>query len=284
MSADQGAPGTPQEEPTEGEVLEVSAEEVAAPAPEPPPVVPAESVPPPIYSAPLPAAEGEHHDDVEVTLVPEPADAAPVVPAPVVPAAPAAPAPAPVQPVAAAPVEPPAPSVPAGVTAAPVGVPAAPAPGGPVAAAGDAQWYTTSGGQVYGPYTAANLREWLKSGQVTWETQASRGGADPWRPLHQIVEFNPSPAYGAPPGTAFAAGRKDRTVAGILGILLGAFGAHHWYLGNYVYAGIYLGVTVLTAGILSVLPAIAGIVEGIMYLTATEERFQEKYSKWFMSG
>ena len=283
MSADQGAPGTPQEEPAEGEVLEVSAEELAPPAAAPPP--PLESVPPPVYTPPLPAAEPGQADDVEVTLVAEPAAAAPVVPAPVVPApvVPAAPAPQPVVPAPA--VQPPAPVVPAAAApATPVGVQAGPVPTGTVAAGGDAQWYTTSGGQVYGPYSAADLRQWLQSGQVTWDTQASRGGADAWRPLHQIVEFNPSPAYGAPAGAASALGKKDRTVAGILAILLGAFGAHHWYLGNYVYAGIYLGVTVLTAGILGAIPAIAGIVEGIMYLTATDERFQAKYNKWFMSG
>ena len=32
------------------------------------------------------------------------------------------------------------------------------------------------------------------------------------------------------------------------------------------------------------LPGLLGIVEGILYLTADEARFQRNYSNWFLSG
>jgi TM2 domain-containing membrane protein YozV len=275
MTADQGAPGTPEQPvtpPAEEETLNVSEEEVQPAAP----------------SAPLPPADpAPHHDDLEVTLVTPPpaAPAAAGWPAPETPPQPPAPvAPMEVTMPPGPVVQPPAPVPPAPAPAAPAPAPpvgVAPAPAPRVVVGGDSQWYTTVAGKTYGPYSAGELHHWLQTGQVTWDTLAARAGEDSWRPLHQIVEFNPSPGYGAPIGVALTAGKKDKTVAGILGILLGGVGAHHWYLGNYTYAAIYLVVGLFTA---FTLPWIAGIVEGIMYLTATEERFQEKYKNLFMSG
>ena len=68
---------------------------------------------------------------------------------------------------------------------------------------------------------------------------------------------------------------KSRTVAGVLGILLGGLGVHKFYLG-YVGAGIVhvvLTVLVLTAPI----SVIVGLVEGILYLTRTDEHFHNTY-------
>lgn len=67
--------------------------------------------------------------------------------------------------------------------------------------------------------------------------------------------------------------KKDKTSAGVLALLLGGFGAHHFYLGN------------TGAGILSVLffwtyiPALVGMIQGIMYLCMGEEEFQRRYGK-----
>ncbi len=267
----------------------------AGPVAPPVPPAPVETAPPapvmPAPVAPAPAAEVAAPVQVPPVQAPPvevaPAPAAyqpPAVPTPAPEPQPASPAPAAVPtPIAyeqpGAPVVTPQPVVPAPQPAAyvPPAQSAAPVMGGD-------QWYTTSGGQVYGPYSADDIRAWLRTGQVSWDTQASRGENDPWRPLSAIAEFNPTPAYGAPVGAVAAPGRKDKTVAGILGILLGAFGAHHWYLGNYMYAGIYLGVTVITVGFLSFLPAIAGVVEGIIYLTAPDDKFQRNQHKWFLSG
>jgi TM2 domain-containing membrane protein YozV len=292
MSADQGSSGTPEEQavtpPLEGEMLEVFAQDLT-PAPPAPPAEPPPAAPAPISAPSLPPADPlGHHDDLEVTLVSEPPAAAPsgwpAPPAPVAPAQPVAPAEVVLEPPAPAPVvvQPLTPVV--LQPAAPVGVGPTPTPASPVAVGGESQWYTTSAGKTYGPYSSAELRNWLQTGQVTWDTQAARAGETTWQPLHQIVEFNPSPGYGPPVGGALTAGKKDKTIAGILGILLGAFGAHHWYLGNYLYAAIYLAVTVLSVGFLGGLVAIAGIVEGIMYLTSNDEKFQAKYNHLFLSG
>lgn len=73
--------------------------------------------------------------------------------------------------------------------------------------------------------------------------------------------------------TAVTKTGKSKTVAGLLGILLGDIGVHDFYMGN------------ITGGILSVLfcwtgiPAIIGLVKGIIYLCESEEQFQSRIKK-----
>ncbi|MGC5165786.1 TM2 domain-containing protein [Luteimicrobium sp. DT211] len=70
-----------------------------------------------------------------------------------------------------------------------------------------------------------------------------------------------------PPEDPYA---KSKLAAGLLGIFLGALGIHRFYLG---YTGVGLTMlllTVLSAGILSPFIFIWGLVEGIVYLTATQ--------------
>ena len=76
---------------------------------------------------------------------------------------------------------------------------------------------------------------------------------------------------------------KSKIVAGVLGILLGTLGIHKFYLG-YVGTGIVhvvLTVLVITAPI----SAIVGLIEGSLYLTRTDEDFQNTYVEnrktWF---
>lgn len=60
---------------------------------------------------------------------------------------------------------------------------------------------------------------------------------------------------------------KNRVMAGLLGIFLGAFGVHNFYLG-YTNKGIaQLLITLLSCGMLGVISEIWGIYEGIMILT-----------------
>ena len=62
---------------------------------------------------------------------------------------------------------------------------------------------------------------------------------------------------------------KSKTTAGILGILLGAFGIHNFYLGYTGKAIAQLLITVLSCGILAAVSSIWGLVEGIQILTGS---------------
>lgn len=62
---------------------------------------------------------------------------------------------------------------------------------------------------------------------------------------------------------------KSKLAAGLLGIFLGYFGVHNFYLGFKGKAIAQLLITVLSCGILSPVSAIWGLIEGIMYLTGS---------------
>jgi TM2 domain-containing membrane protein YozV len=62
---------------------------------------------------------------------------------------------------------------------------------------------------------------------------------------------------------------KSRTTAGILAILLGGFGVHKFYLGK-IGMGILYFVFAWTG-----VPSIIGIIEGIIYLTQTDQAFAQ---------
>jgi TM2 domain-containing membrane protein YozV len=90
-------------------------------------------------------------------------------------------------------------------------------------------------------------------------------------------------------------GADKKIAAGICGILLGGFGVHKFILG-YQQEGIILLavtlvawiITIFTCGIgapLVMVPGIIGIVEGIIYLTKSDEDFSATYivgkKPWF---
>ena len=62
---------------------------------------------------------------------------------------------------------------------------------------------------------------------------------------------------------------KSKVAAGLLGIFLGAFGVHNFYLGFTGKAVAQLLLTILSCGALSFVSAIWGLIEGIMVLTGS---------------
>ena len=80
-------------------------------------------------------------------------------------------------------------------------------------------------------------------------------------------------------------GADKKMVAGILAILLGSLGVHKFILGYTTEGVIMLLVSVLSCGVLAVIPSVIGIVEGIMYLTKSDEEFVRTYIQskkgWF---
>lgn len=80
-------------------------------------------------------------------------------------------------------------------------------------------------------------------------------------------------------------GADKKLVAGILAILVGSLGVHKFILGYTTEGVIMLLVTVLTCGVFGIVMSIVGIVEGIMYLTKSDEEFVRMYIQnkkaWF---
>ncbi len=68
-----------------------------------------------------------------------------------------------------------------------------------------------------------------------------------------------------------------KIAAGICGILLGALGIHKFVLGYTTEALVMLLVTILTCGFGGFVMGIIGLIEGIIYLTKSDEEFYNTY-------
>lgn len=76
-------------------------------------------------------------------------------------------------------------------------------------------------------------------------------------------------------GTSEAASKK--IAAGICALLLGSLGIHKFILGYTTEGIIMLLVTLLTCGFGAIVSWVIGLIEGITYLTKTDEEFMETY-------
>ncbi|MGE0339594.1 MAG: NINE protein [Xanthobacteraceae bacterium] len=101
------------------------------------------------------------------------------------------------------------------------------------------------------------------------------------RQATDIFAYRPSTSGGQ-------VGQKSKVAAGLLAILLGGLGIHKFYLG-YPGAGIIMLLLFIFGFILLALPSIIisviALVEGIIYLTKTDEEFYQTYEvgsrSWF---
>jgi TM2 domain-containing membrane protein YozV len=80
-------------------------------------------------------------------------------------------------------------------------------------------------------------------------------------------------------------GAEKKVIAGVLAILLGSLGIHKFYLG-YTKAGIImLAISVVTCGFGATIVWIIALIEGITYLTKSDQEFVDTYvtgkKEWF---
>ena len=68
-----------------------------------------------------------------------------------------------------------------------------------------------------------------------------------------------------------------KIACGVCGIILGALGIHKFILGYTKEGLIMLLVSLLTCGIGSPIMGIIGLIEGIMYLTKSDNEFYDTY-------
>lgn len=114
---------------------------------------------------------------------------------------------------------------------------------------------------------------WQAPGQQAWQPS----GQQAWRPYQQ-------PYY-----SSQVVRTKDHVAAGLLGIFLGFFGIHKFYLGYYSTGFIMLAVTIvgslLTLGLAGGVMTLIGIIEGIIYLVKSQTDFEQLYvfnkREWF---
>lgn len=75
--------------------------------------------------------------------------------------------------------------------------------------------------------------------------------------------------------------QSQRVLCGVLGILIGGIGIHRFVLGDVVGGILRIVISAVTCGFGSII----GLIEGIIYLTKTDEEFIEIYQvgkkAWF---
>jgi len=88
-------------------------------------------------------------------------------------------------------------------------------------------------------------------------------------------------------------GENKKVLAGILGIVLGAFGVHKFILGynkeGFILLGVFIAGFILSCFLIGYLfvwvPGVIGLIEGIIYLTKSDDEFYQTYQvgkkPWF---
>ncbi len=150
------------------------------------------------------------------------------------------------------------------------------------------QWYCLVQGRRYGPLSREQLQAWILAGRVRASDLVWAEGLPDWRPASEVEQLRPKVAGGSVPPPPPPAGTElpnKKVLAGVLGIVFGALGVHKFYLG-YTQAGvIMLVVSVATCGVGATPMAVIGLIEGIMYITMPEDRFEQTYivgrKAWF---
>lgn len=159
-------------------------------------------------------------------------------------------------------------------------------------------YYLAIGGEQRGPFSKNQLlSHGLRADTMVWSE-----GMPQWQRADAVADlqslFGSPAAGGTPPVTpnyaapvAFAAAYDPRNIAntklaaGLCGILLGALGIHKFILGMTNAGIIMLLVSLLTCGIGGAVMHVFGIIEGIIYLTKSDEEFYQTYmvqkKAWF---
>jgi TM2 domain-containing membrane protein YozV len=161
-------------------------------------------------------------------------------------------------------------------------------------------FYMADGDTRRGPFPMDQLiAQGLRPDMLVW----CEGMAE-WLPAHSVPELRmlmaspavppPMQAYAVHPDLPGYAGvrpydrnevNSKRITAGVLGILLGGLGIHKFVLGMTGAGLIMLLVTVCSCGFGWIVMHVIGLVEGIIYLTKTDEEFYRLYmvekKAWF---
>lgn len=94
-----------------------------------------------------------------------------------------------------------------------------------------------------------------------------------------------APAFGGAAVGTTGQAPPNKITASLLGIFLGAFGIHKFILGYQKTGIIMLCITVLTCGYGGIIIGMIGLIEGIIYLTKSDEEFVRTYvqnkKEWF---
>jgi TM2 domain-containing membrane protein YozV len=117
---------------------------------------------------------------------------------------------------------------------------------------------------------------WYTTNTMSEESSTPESSAPPEQPTTPPVQ---QPTTTAP--AAYTKEQKDKKmISGILAILLGSFGIHKFVLGYTVEGVIMLAIGIVglfVCGLPTMAIGIIGLIEGILYLTKSDDEFVATY-------
>jgi len=140
-------------------------------------------------------------------------------------------------------------------------------------------WYYLADSQQVGPLPTEALGRMIRAGQIGENVMVWRSGMDSWAPFALVPELAPLAASAPGPAPVLPAAQgvgrhngKSKITAGLLAILVGGLGIHKFYLGGWGWGILYI------VFMWTFIPALVGLIEGIVYLTMSERAFDETYN------
>jgi TM2 domain-containing membrane protein YozV len=116
---------------------------------------------------------------------------------------------------------------------------------------------------------------------VSEHVAGDEGQALLWGSLNQTNNNDMETNTGAENPSGKPAGADKKIIAGICGIVLGGLGIHKFILGYTKQGIIQIVLSLITCGAASII----GLIEGIIYLTKSDEEFVKTYIQnkrgWF---
>lgn len=159
------------------------------------------------------------------------------------------------------------------------------------------EWYYLIDGEQIGPVPSTDLKELADSGVLHGSDLVWKEGMADWIPASQVpglLSAQPPPvrrgtqsrsSYDYEDDREYRQFVNNKLAAGLCGILLGSLGIHKFLLGMTTPGMIMLLISLLTCGLGSAVTGVIGLIEGIIYLTKTDEEFYELYAvekrEWF---
>ncbi len=146
-----------------------------------------------------------------------------------------------------------------------------------------AEWHYSIDGEKIGPVSNQDLRELYTDGILQPTDLVWTEGMPDWKPAAQVpglFSSQPPPLrsdidYNSREYQQFI---NNKIAAGLCGILLGPLGVHKFILGLTTPGIIMLLTSVLTCGLGTLVTSPIGLIEGIIYLTKSDEEFYELYA------
>ena len=70
---------------------------------------------------------------------------------------------------------------------------------------------------------------------------------------------------------------KSRGIAGLLALLMGAFGLHYFYIGKTNAGILFLLVSLLSCGVLGTVTWVISVIQAVLFFTSTQQEFEQRW-------